>query len=47
MTKYRKPSDDNSRAGPQTSLNISSSGVDVLWPVGPNDKREDFRSGQA
>jgi hypothetical protein len=30
MTKYQKPSDDSIGAGPQTSLNISSRGVDVL-----------------
>ena len=47
MTKYKKPSDDSIGAGSQTSLKISSRGVDVLWLVGPKDKWEDFPNKQA
>jgi len=31
---------------PQTSLNINSRGVKVLWVMGPNDKCDDFPNGQ-
>jgi hypothetical protein len=31
----------------QTSLKIKSSGAEVLWPVGRNEKRDDLPKGQA
>jgi hypothetical protein len=33
-------------AGPYTSLKINSSGAEVLWPVDPKDRHDDFPSGQ-
>jgi len=33
-------------AGSHTSLKINSSGAEVLWPVGPKDKHDDFPKGQ-
>jgi len=47
ITKYQKPSEEKMGAGPQTSLKISSSGADVLWLVGPDDRRGDFSNGHA
>jgi hypothetical protein len=32
---------------PQTSLKINSSGLEVLWLVGPKDGHDDFPNGQA
>lgn len=31
--------------GPQILLNINSSGVEVMWYVGPNDKCNNFLNG--
>jgi hypothetical protein len=42
-----KISKDNIGAGPRTSLKINSRGANVLWPVGPNDRRDDFPNGHA
>jgi hypothetical protein len=42
-----KISKDNIGAGPRTSLKINSRGANVLWPVGPNDKRDDFPNRHA
>jgi len=47
MIKYQNSSEDSIGARPQTSLKISLREAEVLWPIGPNDKREDFPNGQA
>jgi hypothetical protein len=50
IDKYNKVMEaikKNIRAGPQTSLNIKSSGVVVLRPIGRNDRHNDLPNGQA
>jgi hypothetical protein len=47
ITKYQKPLEDNIGEGHQISLKINSRGVEVLWPIGPNDRRDDFPNEQA
>jgi len=43
--QQKYPSNEKGGVGPQRSLKINSSGVKLLWPVGPKDKRNNFPNG--